>query len=230
LFEKGLSFAEKTNHRATLGQVQFYYGIPLSWKGDGPKAIRILKNAIKDLEGSQTMIFLGITWAFLGFAHWLTGDYRSALESSEKGLKIHSGMPTRFYLSWFHCCYSLAHFSLGNLKEAVVQAEQALKCSLANNEKQHQGLSRIVLGRVLAKADPGQIEVAVGQIRQGISQLEELGILPWSGIGYFWLGEVYAECGPKDEAQENLKKAETMFREMGMDYWLVKAQEALARL
>jgi ribosomal protein L40E len=28
----------------------------------------------------------------------------------------------------------------------------------------------------------------------------------------------------------NLKKAETMFREMGMDYWLAKAQQALARL
>jgi len=28
----------------------------------------------------------------------------------------------------------------------------------------------------------------------------------------------------------NLKKVETMFREMGMDYWLDKAQKALARL
>ena len=32
------------------------------------------------------------------------------------------------------------------------------------------------------------------------------------------------------EALENLKKAETMFREMGMDHWLAKAQKALARL
>jgi len=29
---------------------------------------------------------------------------------------------------------------------------------------------------------------------------------------------------------ENLKKAEAMFQHMGMDYWLAKAQEALARL
>jgi hypothetical protein len=32
------------------------------------------------------------------------------------------------------------------------------------------------------------------------------------------------------EDLENLKKAETMFREMGMDHWLAKAQKALARL
>ena len=82
----------------------------------------------------------------------------------------------------------------------------------------------------MAKADPGQIEAAEGHIRQGISLLEELGILPYSSMGYLWLGEVYAESGRKEEALTNLKKAETMFREMGMDYWLAKAQEALARL
>jgi class 3 adenylate cyclase len=30
--------------------------------------------------------------------------------------------------------------------------------------------------------------------------------------------------------EQNLKKAEGMFRYMGMDYWLGKAQETLARL
>jgi tetratricopeptide (TPR) repeat protein len=114
------------------------------------------------------------------------------------------------------------------LEEAGVQAEQALRYSLANNEKSVQGVSRIILGRVLAKTDPGQIEAAVGHIRQGISLLEELGLLPWSGLGYLWLGEVYAESGRQEEARGNLNKAEALFREMGMDYWLAKAQEGLA--
>jgi len=34
----------------------------------------------------------------------------------------------------------------------------------------------------------------------------------------------------QDKAMENLKKAEEMFREMGMDYWLAKTQEVLGRL
>jgi len=44
------------------------------------------------------------------------------------------------------------------------------------------------------------------------------------------IGEVYAESGPREESLENLKKAETMFQEMGMDYWLGRAQDALTRL
>ena len=202
----------------------------LAIKGDGARAIRILKKAIKDLEESQTMLFVGLAWTWLGYAYWLTGDYRTALEFTEKGLKIQTDLGLPFFRSYCHWCCSLAHFGLGNLEEAKIQAEQALKCSLANNEKQFQGMSRILLGRVLAKVDPGQIEAAEGHIRQGISLLEELGILPCSGVGYLWLGEVYAESGRKEEALENLKKAETMFREMGMDYWLAKVQEALAKL
>ena len=230
LLEKGLSFAEDINHRATLGFVQFYYGFLLENKGDGPTAIRILKQAIKDLEESQTMVFLGLTWAYLGNAHWVTGEYRTALEFSEKGLKMHSDLGLPFARSWCHCCCSLAHFSLGNLEEAKMQAEQALKWSLANNEKRFQGPSRILLGKVLAKIDPGQIEAAEGHIQQGIGLLEELGVQPYSGIGYLWLGEVKAESGRKEEALMNLKKAETLFQEMGMDYWLGQAREALARL
>jgi hypothetical protein len=230
LLLKGMSFAEEINHRATLGLTQMLYGMLLTGKGDGPKAITILKKAVNDLEESQSMLVVGLAWAYLGYAYWLTGEYWTALEYSEKGLKIQTDLGLRFLRSFCHWCCGLAHFSLGNLEEAKMQAEQALKWSLANNEKHFQGRSRILLGRFLAKADRGQIEAAVGNIRQGISQFEELGTLPWSGWGYLWLGEVYSEAGRKEEALENLKKAEPLFREMGMDFWLAKAQEELAKL
>jgi hypothetical protein len=42
--------------------------------------------------------------------------------------------------------------------------------------------------------------------------------------------KVYAYDGRQVEALEGLKKTQGMFQDMGMDYWLGKAQEALARL
>jgi class 3 adenylate cyclase/tetratricopeptide (TPR) repeat protein len=230
LLLKGMSFAKEINHRPTLGLTQMLYGMLLTVKGDGPKAIRILKKAINDLEESQSMLVVGLAWAYLGYAYWLTGEYWTALEYSEKGLKIQTDLGLPFLRSFCHWCCGLAHFSLGNKEEAKKQAEQALKWSLANNEKHFQGRSRILLGKVLAKIDPGQIEPAEGHIRQGISQFEELGTLPWSGWGNFWLGEIYADWGRKEEALIYLKKAETLFREMGMDYWLAKTQESLTKL
>jgi tetratricopeptide (TPR) repeat protein len=230
LFEKAVSFAEKINHRTTIGFAKFLYGILFAVKGDGSRAIGILGKAISDLEESQNLSLIGIGWAYLGFAHWVTGEYRTALEFSEKGLKIHSDLGLPFMRSLCHWSCSLAHFGLGNLEDAKIQAEQALKWSIANKEKAVQGWSSVLLGKVLSKADPGQIEAAEGHMRQGINLTEEIGDQASSSRGYLWLGEVYAESGRKEEALENIKKAETMFREMGMDYWLAKAQEALGKL
>jgi len=42
--------------------------------------------------------------------------------------------------------------------------------------------------------------------------------------------ELSADAGRREEALENLKKAEAMGLEMGMGYWLARTQEALARL
>ncbi|MBW1854235.1 MAG: hypothetical protein JRJ00_06085, partial [Deltaproteobacteria bacterium] len=53
---------------------------------------------------------------------------------------------------------------------------------------------------------------------------------PCSAQGYLFLGELYTETGQKEKSLENLKKAEGMFKEMGMDYWLTKMHVIQDRL
>jgi class 3 adenylate cyclase len=230
LLDKALAFAEKINHQATLGMVQYFYGLLLTTKGEGTRAAGILKKAVNNFEESQSMVSLGMAWACLGYAHWLTGEYQTALEFTKKGLMIHSdlGMPSNRSLCHYYC--GLAHFGLSDLEQAKIQTEQAVQCSLINNEKLVQGISKISLGQILAKAYSGQIEIAEEHIRQGIRLLEELEIPSCSVLGYLRLGEVFAESGRKEEALTNLKKAETMFQEMGMDYYLERTQEMLGKL
>ena len=60
--------------------------------------------------------------------------------------------------------------------------------------------------------------------------MEELRVKPWASQGCLFLGELYADTGQKEKALEHLKKAEDMFQEIGMDYWLTKTQEVLGRL
>ncbi len=230
LVEKALSFAIEIDHRSTMGYVEYVYGAVLALKGDGKSAVKHLHNAIKCFEESQTILFLGQTWAWLAYSSCLVGDAEIAVELSEKGLKMHTDLGMPFWRSMCHWFRSYVCFEHGAIAEARRQAEIALEFSLENNERVWQGLSRIWLGRVLDKADAAQIEAAEQEILQGISLFEELGLRPFACRGYLWLGEVYAESGRREEALETLKKAEAIFREMGMDYWLAKAQETLARL
>jgi hypothetical protein len=39
---------------------------------------------------------------------------------------------------------------------------------------------------------------------------------------------LYANADQKEKALETLKKAETMFQEMSMDYWLAETRKVLA--
>jgi len=72
-----------------------------------------------------------------------------------------------------------------------------------------------------------QLHKAEEHILQGIKILEELELKPSYAQGYLFLGELYADAGQKEKALKNLKKAEAMFQEMGMDYWLARTKKLL---
>ncbi len=86
------------------------------------------------------------------------------------------------------------------------------------------------MGRLLGKAEKSQVDKAQECIRQGIKILEELKLKPLYAQGYHYLGKLNADTGQHHKAQESLKKAEKMFREMEMDYWQSKTHDMLESL
>ena len=215
LLEKALSFALEIDHRPTLGGVEFSFGAFLAVKGDGERAVSHLQKAIKYMEESQTFIFLGAAWNWLGWAHLMMGQTKTAVELAEKGLRMHIDLGIPYFQSYSHMNCAGIYFVLGDLDQARTHAELALQFALQNNERHIIGLSRVWLGRTIARIDPTQIEAAEQQILQGIGLLEELGLPPLFGVGYMFLGEVYAASGRPKEALEHLKKAEALFERWG---------------
>jgi len=87
-----------------------------------------------------------------------------------------------------------------------------------------------LLGTILGKTEPPKINKAEECILKGIEVCKELKTEPYYSLGHLYLGQLYLNSGEKEKAIDNLKKAEEMFREMGMDYWLGKAQEVLGKV
>ena len=85
----------------------------------------------------------------------------------------------------------------------------------------------IWLGRILGRRDPSRRDEAEEDVLRGIKILEKLKSKPFSTLGLLFLGECYLDMGEKEKAVETLKKAESMFQQMGMDYWLNRTQAAL---
>ena len=91
-------------------------------------------------------------------------------------------------------------------------------------------MSRLLLGKISVKLGSLEIDKAERCILKGIEICKELKTKASYSLGYLYLGELYLNGGEKEKAIDNLKKAEGMFREMGMDYWLTKTREVLGRL
>jgi hypothetical protein len=56
---------------------------------------------------------------------------------------------------------------------------------------------------------------------------QELRMRPLAAHCHAGLGRLYRRTGDQTKAHEHLTTATTMYREMGMDFWLEKAEKAL---
>ncbi len=67
-------------------------------------------------------------------------------------------------------------------------------------------------------------------ISEGISEFEELKLKAESAKALLYLADFYRDSDQRQKAQISFKKAQEMFRDMGMDYWLGRTEEALEKL
>jgi class 3 adenylate cyclase/tetratricopeptide (TPR) repeat protein len=229
-FEKGLRIVSAINHLASLGVVEMTYGLLFLAKGDGINAIKHFQKSIRHVEEGRTLLISGVAWSGLGSGYYYLGDLEAARKHMEKGLDITMRGGSEWWISFHYLYLSKICLDLGDPKNSRSFIEEALRLSQKNSEKHLEGSSWTWLGRILGKTDPSQSDKAEECIVKGVKILEEMDIKPWCSEGYFYLGELYADTGKREKALENLKKAEVMFQEMGMDYWLARTKELMKRL
>jgi tetratricopeptide (TPR) repeat protein len=227
---EALSLAIEINHISTIGHAEASYGMCHMIKGDGQVCVDHCQKAVCLLEQSNAMLWLGPVYSCVGHGYHLVGRLDDAIGNIEKGLGVHTKIGTLPARALHYLFLSMIYLDMGDMAKASKNAEEALNLATKNEEKDFEGQSLIVLGRIAAKKATSQFPDAEHSILTGIKILAHHKLKPYESRGYLHLGELYAESGRREEAVENLKKAEAMFRDMGMDYWLAKAQEALARL
>ena len=69
-----------------------------------------------------------------------------------------------------------------------------------------------------------------GLVGEAMVLATELGMRPLVAHCHLGLGKLYRRTGQHEQAQEHLTTATTMYRAMGMTYWLEKAEAEVATL
>jgi tetratricopeptide (TPR) repeat protein len=172
---------------------------------------------------------LALTLSGLGHTYSFLGNPEIGRRHAEKALQIYRDSGIELWLSYNHFVLGSIHLDHGDLDSAGSSIEEALRLSRKNNEKGWEGWSWIGLGRVLGKREPRQMDKAEECFFKGLEILRGLKMKASYSWGHLFLGEFYLDAGEKKKAMENLKTAEAMFQEMGMDYWLDRTRKLLGR-
>jgi tetratricopeptide (TPR) repeat protein len=230
---KGLNISYQADARWAMGWVEHLYSVLFYYEGDANETIAHAEKAIRFFEETGNNFFAGNAWSVLGVGYYLRGNYTTAIQHIEKGIRIQKeeGVPTM--LPYSYAFLASGYSAIGDLEHARRSAEEGLKVSQDVKTKAFEGCLWIQLGSIMGKAESSQVDEAQRIIQKGISILEERKARALYAQGYLVLGELFADAGRREEALENLKKAESLYQEMGVtpkSHWLKRTQEGLAKL
>ena len=230
ILKKGLLNATATSDFRCLAVVELYYGHMFWAKGSWKPAKEHYEICFKHSEEMKWPMPLSLACSGLGHACSFLGDHATAAKSVEKGIKIQIDAGIEWWLPLHYVFLSAVCFNSGDLEKARKHTEKALQLSQSNSERWSEGQSFIWLGRILCRSDPSKSDEAEQNILRGIKILEKMNSKPFSTLGRLFLGECYLETGEKEKAMENLKEAEVMFQQMGMEYWRDRTRELMERI
>jgi tetratricopeptide (TPR) repeat protein len=228
--EEACRFAEEVGNLYAIAAVEGWCNTLLITRGDGTGAIGHGAKCLESCERGQLATLLWAVPTSLGWIHYLSGELDAARGQFEKRLETYRSTQSTLYVSAACNGLALVCLDLGDVEAARTHIEESLELTRKHGERHEEGRSVVILGRVVGKADPSQSAKAEGLILEGIKMLEELKVKPYQAEGYLYLGELYADTGQKEKALETLNKAEGMFRQMGMDYWVARTEKVLEKL
>jgi tetratricopeptide (TPR) repeat protein len=118
----------------------------------------------------------------------------------------------------------------GRPAEARQAAERMLGLTRATGKRDSEAVALRLLGEIHALAHPAEASQAEASYRQALAIAEQIGTRPLAAHCHLGLGKLYRRTDKRGQAQEQLTTAMAMYREMGMTYWLEKAEAEMTKL
>jgi tetratricopeptide (TPR) repeat protein len=161
----------------------------------------------------------GVRWPPTTPPWGLSGDRRAARSNpGDAGLVDHFRPAVISLYAGMTCLWA------GRIDEAAAHAREALALTRRLGARAAEAHASCLCGDV---ALAGSAEDAAGYYREALALAGQLGMRPLVGHCHLGLGKLYHRTGKRSQAQEHLTTAMTMYREMGMTYWLEKAEAEL---
>jgi class 3 adenylate cyclase/tetratricopeptide (TPR) repeat protein len=217
--QDGLRLAEALDHPYTWIAASWGPGHLYRLRGDISHAVRLLERALSLCRDWDIRVLSGTTAGHLGFAYVLSGRVVEGLALLSEGQESEKQYQTLIIVHMGEACL-LAR----RVDEATAFAARALTFARERGQRGYEAYALRLLGEIAAHPDSPDSEGAEGYWRQTMALADELGMRPLVAHCHLGLGKLHRRTGKREQAREHLATATTMYREMGMPFWLEKAE------
>ena len=123
-----------------------------------------------------------------------------------------------------------AYLLAERVEDARASADRAMTLARERGERGHEAWALRLLGEIAAHPDGPDVVAAEAHYGAAMALASELEHASAGAHCHLGLGRLCRRTGTPEQAQEHLATATTMYREMGMTFWLEKARAALTSL
>ena len=219
--------AEAADHPFSLYLALFALGRVHLGRGDLPRATRVLEQDLDLCRTRQLVVAIPLVAATLGAAFALAGRADDALPLVADAVEDFRRRQNHNLPAFILLCAGTTCLSAGRIDEAASYAREALVLTRRLGARGSEAHALCLAGDV---ASAGSAEDAAGYYRDALALAGELGMRPIVAHCHLGLGKLSRRTGKRDQAQEHLRTAVTMYREMDMRFWLEQAKMATTEL
>ena len=193
-------------------------GVTYLMRGEAARAAPLLERARTVALERDVGLALPPATSALGYARALQGRNSEAVALIEEAIARWDAIGRVVNIAWHRWLLAEAYLLSGRPDDARKAAEEALEFARRHGERGNEAQVLRVLGECAAAGARPDLTTARQSFAQALALAEELGMRPLVAHCHLGLGKLSRRTGKRQQAQEHLTTATTMYREMDMRF------------
>jgi class 3 adenylate cyclase/tetratricopeptide (TPR) repeat protein len=236
-FKRGMSegreairLAEMLDHPYSLVCALRGLGRVYGARGDLDDAIGLTERGLALAHERHLPQFFGEVAAQLGYLYTLSGRVPEGVAVLEEALAAMEAMGMVQWRTPLLVHLGETYRLAGRREDALALTERGLSLARDRGHRGSEAWARRLLGEIVSHADHPDAAAAEAHYGAARALASELGMRPLVAHCHLGLGKLCQRTGKREQAQEHLTIATTMYREMGMGFWREQAEAEMREL
>jgi len=222
--DQALRVADAAGHAYGQTIARTLAGLVWLRRGHLERAFGYLGPSLEACREKPLDVWRPVPASLLGLTQALLGKLDEAMPLLRDGVHLSEVLGVNAYLALWTLNLAEGLITAGQLDQARETARHALDLAVSHKERGHQAWALRLLGELSAMREPPEVGEAEAYFGQALALAEPRGMRPLVAHCHLGLGTLYRRTGKREQAQEHLSLATTMYREMDMRFWLEQAE------